>query len=161
MGHVNESDLEWREINDERMTVRRKKLGAAAGGERIGCSRYELPPGERSWPYHYHAGNEEAIYVLSGTGTLRLDGETRPLRAGDYVTLPAGEASAHRVVNDSDAPLRYLAVSTMDEPDVLGYPDSEKVGVFAGSPPGSDAPRTIHGYFREADAVDYWAGEGD
>ncbi|MFB6079514.1 MAG: cupin domain-containing protein [Haloferacaceae archaeon] len=161
MGRVNETAVERETTERDEATFRRKRLAAAAGGEDLGCSLYELPPGERAWPYHWHAGNEEAIYVLDGTGTIRLDGEREPLRPGDYVALPAGPSSAHRVINDGDGPLRYLAVSTMRDPDVIRYPDSEKVGVFAGSPPGSDAPRSVHGYFREADAVDYWLGEDD
>jgi uncharacterized cupin superfamily protein len=34
-----------------------------------------VPPGRRAWPYHYHLENEEAIYVLEGLGTLRIDEE--------------------------------------------------------------------------------------
>ena len=29
------------------------------GAELIGCSLYEVPPGKRAWPYHYHDANEE------------------------------------------------------------------------------------------------------
>jgi len=159
MGRVNEADLDWEGTDRAAAIFRRKRLAAAAGGEDIGCSLYELPPGACAWPYHWHAGNEEALYVLAGEGTIRLDGDRAPLRPGDYVALPAGEGSAHRVINDGDDPLRYLAVSTMDDPDVIRYPDSGKVGVYAGSPPGSEEPRSVHGYFREDDAVDYWLDE--
>jgi uncharacterized cupin superfamily protein len=161
MPTVNESDLEWQTTERGETRFRRKRLAAAAGGEDIGCSLYELPPGRRAWPYHYHTGNEEAVYVLDGEGALRLDGETHALAAGDYVALPAGEESAHRVVNDSEGVLRYLAVSTMEDPDVTVYPDSGKFGVYAGSAPGSDDPRTLSGYYRVDDDVDYWAGEED
>jgi len=154
---VNEADLEWTETERDDTAFRRKQLGAAAGGQDLGCSLYELPPGKRSWPYHYHAGNEEALYVLSGAGTLRLDGEAHDLRAGDYAALPADESGAHRVANDGDGPLRYLMVSTMDEPDVTVYPDTDKVGVFVGDAPGGNADeRPLNAYFRRADAVDYW-----
>jgi uncharacterized cupin superfamily protein len=85
MPTVNESDLEWTEADHGETAFRRKQLSAAADGEGIGCSLYELPPGKRSWPYHYHTGNEEAIYVLDGEGTLRLDGERHSLSADvDY-----------------------------------------------------------------------------
>jgi uncharacterized cupin superfamily protein len=161
MGRVDEADLDWQTTERGETAFRRKRLAAAAGGETIGCSLYELPPGKRAWPYHYHTGNEEAVYVLAGEGTLRLDGESQPLSAGDYVALPAGEGSAHRVVNDSGDVLRYLVVSTMDDPDVTVYPDSGKFGVYAGSAPGSDEPRTLSGYYRVDDDVDYWAGEED
>ncbi|MFC6990140.1 cupin domain-containing protein [Haloplanus sp. GCM10025708] len=159
MAPVNEADLDWTELDHGETNFRRKQLGEAAGGDRLGCSLYELPPGRRSWPYHYHTANEEAIYVLSGTGILRLDGDTHPLRAGDYVACPADESGGHRVVNDADEPLRYLAVSTMNDPDVTVYPDSGKVGVFVGAPPGGRDERSLHGYYRLDDAVDYWDGE--
>jgi uncharacterized cupin superfamily protein len=159
MSPVNESDLDWTEYDESDARFRRKQLGEAAGGDDIGCSLYELPAGEKSWPYHYHTGNEEALYVLSGSGTLRLAGETYELAASDYVMLPADESGAHRVVNDTDDPLRYLAISTMNDPDVTVYPDMEKVGVFAGSPPGGRGERTVSGYYETDSEVGYWADE--
>ncbi|WP_247730516.1 cupin domain-containing protein [Halovivax limisalsi] len=156
MGPVNAHELDWTAIEDGEIRVRRKQLGEAAGGDRIGCSLYELPAGERSWPYHYHAANEEAIYVLSGTGTLRLGDETYALEPGDYASLPATPDGGHAVANDSDGPLRYLVVSTMNEPDVTVYPDSETFGVFVGSPPGGSGSRLLHGYYPIDADVDYW-----
>jgi uncharacterized cupin superfamily protein len=156
---VNEADLDW-DVTDRGETgFRRKKLAAAAGGDRLGCSLYELPPGEKSWPFHYHTGNEEAMYVLAGTGRLRTAEGTDPIEPGDYAVFPVGEAGGHRVINDGDDTLRYLALSTMDDPDVTVYPDSGKIGVYAGSPPGSDDPRTVAGYYRRDDDVDYWLDE--
>ncbi|SEA21209.1 Cupin domain-containing protein [Haloplanus vescus] len=157
--HVNEAELDWETVDHDETGFRRKRLAAAAGGERLGCSLYELPPGERSWPFHYHTGNEEALYVLAGTGQLRTADGVEELEAGAYVAMPAGEAGAHRVSNDGDETLRYLAVSTMDDPDVTVYPDSGKIGVFAGSPPGSTESRTVAGYYRRDDEVDYWLDE--
>ena len=159
MPTVNDGDVEWTELDREGTTVRRKQLGEAAGGDRLGGSLYELPPGGESWPYHYHTGNEEALYVLDGTGRLRLDGESHRLEPGDYVACPADETGGHKVANDSDGTLRYLAVSTMETPDVTVYPDSGKIGVFVGSPPGGRGARPIHGYYRADDDVDYWEGE--
>ncbi|UPV73846.1 cupin domain-containing protein [Halorussus limi] len=159
MGKVNESDLDWTTLDRGETAFRRKQLGEAADGDRLGASLYELPPGKRSWPYHYHTANEEALYVLAGSGALRLGGERTPLEAGDYVALPADESGAHRVVNDSEEPLRYLAVSTMDDPEVTVYPDSEKLSVFVGSPPGGRDGRSVHGYYERDADVDYWSGE--
>jgi len=156
---TNESDLDWTEEDHGETAFRRKQLSDAAGGEDIGTSLYELPPGKRAWPYHYHTGNEEAIYVLAGEGSIRLDGERHPLSAGDYVACPADERGGHRVINDSDAPLRYLAISTMDDPDVLVYPDSEKIGVYTGSAPGDHENRELTKYFPADADVDYWEGE--
>ncbi|TKX86329.1 cupin domain-containing protein [Halorubrum sp. SS5] len=159
MPPINRDELSWTTPDADDAAWRRKQLGAAAGGADLGCSLYELPPGERSWPYHYHAANEEALYVLGGEGTLRLDGESYPLRPGEYAAFPADESGAHRVVNDGDEVLRYLVVSTMREPDVTVYPDSEKFGVYVGAPPGGDAERSLSGYYRIGDDVEYWDGE--
>lgn len=51
-----------------------KRLGREAGGERLGCTLEEIAPGERPAQYHYHTGNEEALYVLDGEGTLKMPG---------------------------------------------------------------------------------------
>lgn len=157
MGRVNESELDWVELDHGETKFRRKQLGEAAGSERLGCSLYELPPGHKSWPYHYHTANEEALYVLAGTGMLRIDGDTCDLSDGDYAAFPA-DTGGHRVINDADTLLRYLMISTMNEPDVTVYPDSEKLGVFVGSPPGRDE-RSLEGFYSISDDVDYWGSE--
>ncbi|WP_440769715.1 cupin domain-containing protein [Natronorubrum sp. DTA28] len=156
MEKVNEAAVDWREYDHGETAFRRKELSSAVDADDLGCSLYELPPGMRSWPYHYHTANEEALYVLSGSGLLRtVDGEV-PLTAGDFVTLPADESGGHRIVNDGEESLRYLMLSTMNEPDVTVYPEMEKFGVFVGSPPGGRDERTFDGYYRIGDDVDYW-----
>ena len=117
------------------MGYRRKQLGSSAGGEKLGCSLYEVPPGRRAWPYHYHLANEEAIYVLEGSGTLRIGREEIGVSKGDYVALPARAQAAHQLVNDSGVVLRCLCYSTMIEPDVMVYPDSGRWASLAGLRP--------------------------
>lgn len=158
---IHESELPWTDLtHGRRVALRRKQLGAAAKGHQLGCSLIELLPGKQSWPRHYHLANEEAIYVLAGQGSLRLGEETLPLKAGDYVALPAGPGTAHQLFNEGPEPLRYLAFSTMQAPDIVMYPDSKKVGVFGGAAPGGDkAARFLHAYLPLAAEVDYWDGE--
>ena len=159
---VDESDIDWSAIGPDDTGFRRKQLGDADGGDQLGCSLYELPAGERSWPYHYHTRNEEAVYVLAGSGLLRLDDEEHSLSAGTYVALPTGEEHAHRISNDGDETLRYLVMSTMDEPDVVGYPDAGAIGVYAGSPPGGDEDdRVLSGFFDPEDRLDFWSDVAD
>jgi uncharacterized cupin superfamily protein len=159
MDTVNAESLDWDVLEKGDTKLKRKQLGEAAGSEQLGTSLYELPAGKRSWPYHYHTNNEEAMFVLAGEGTLRLDGEMHDLEAGDYVAFPAAERGAHRVINDSDGPLRYLSISTMNEPDVTIYPDSEKLGVFVGAAPGGREGRELTKYFEQDADVDYWQDE--
>ncbi|MFC7131887.1 MULTISPECIES: cupin domain-containing protein [Salinibaculum] len=156
MTTVNEDDLDWEEYDRGENAFRRKELANATDAEQLGCSLYELDPGKRSWPYHYHTANEEAVYVLSGSGLLRGDDGEQDIGAGDFVALPADESGGHQLVNDGDEVLRYLMVSTMEEPDVTVYPEMEKFGVYVGSPPGGREERTFQGYFPLDADVEYW-----
>jgi Uncharacterized conserved protein, contains double-stranded beta-helix domain len=159
MRRVNADKLEWSTTEQGETGFKRKELGAAAGGDDLGCSLYELPAGKRSWPYHYHTANEEVLFVLAGEGIIRCDGETAAISAGDYLNFPADEAGAHRVINDSEGSLRYLMVSTMTEPDVTVYPDSETFGVYVGSPPGGREERDLEGYYKQDTTTGYWDEE--
>ncbi|WP_436903014.1 cupin domain-containing protein [Halovenus halobia] len=154
--HIDESELDWETYDREEATFRRKELGAAAETDQLGCSLYELPPGERSWPYHYHTANEEAIYVLAGEGQLRAPDGEYAVSAGSFLSFPADESGGHRMVNNSDSVLRYLAISTMNEPDVTIYPDKEMFGVYVGSPPGGREERSFEGYYPVDGETEYW-----
>jgi uncharacterized cupin superfamily protein len=131
---------------------RRKRLGDAAGAQRIGCSWTEIQPGKKAFPLHFHNANEEAVYILEGEGVLRSGEEEIPLRAGDYVSFPVGPPG-HQIINRSAGILRYLALSTMIEPEVSVYPDSNKIGTYGKSVPGGRA------IYRTASGVDYYEGE--
>ena len=158
---VGDGDLEWEEqSHGEKFGYRRKQLGSAAGGEKLGCSLYEVPPGRRAFPYHYHLANEEAIYVLEGSSTIWLGGEEIWVSEGDYVALPAREEASHQLINSSEAVLRYLCFSTMVEPDVMVYPDSGKVGIFGGAAPGGPKEkRTLSKFLRSGAEVAYYDSE--
>lgn len=154
MGPVNQADIDWESHEGVEEQFKQKKLAEAAGSEALGCTLYEIPPGGQPFSYHYHAANEEALYVLSGSGTLRFAGDTYSLREGDYVACEANESGGHSVVNDADTPLRYLAFSTMNEPDVTVHPESNILGVYVGSPPGRPDGRTLSGFFDLDESVD-------
>lgn len=155
---VSEAALDWTEYDEGDRTFRRKQLGAAAGGEDIGTSLYAVPPGKRTWLAHYHTGNEEALYVLDGKGTVTLgpDDEEHELSPGDYVAFPTGEEGKHEIEAGEET-LRMLAISTMNEPDITVYPDDGKVGLYAGSAPGGDRDeRTLSTYLDIDAEVEYW-----
>lgn len=159
MSIAHEDDVEW--VSTQEGTVfenRQQKLAAAAGGSQLGCTLTEVPPGKTAWPFHAHLGNEEAIYVLEGHATLRLGDTQHPLKPGDYVALPARADAAHQVINTSDAPVRYLAISTMNPTDVIVYPDSKKHGIFAGGAAGC-ASGGLMAFVPVDASVDYWQDE--
>jgi uncharacterized cupin superfamily protein len=68
-----------------------------------------------------------------------------------------GEAGAHEVRNETDEPVRIVMFSTCADPEVCVYPDSGKVGVFAGWS-RKDGQRVELMNRPEAN-LDYWEGE--
>ncbi len=157
--NINEVQLQdWR--HGERYEAHMVQIGRQLGAKKLGYRLVVLPPGKVAWPVHAHLVNEEMFFVIEGTGQLRMSEKTRPLRAGDVVAIPPGPDTPHQIINNSDADLKYLCVSTMEEPDIVMMPDSGKINIMAGSPPGGDKlARTLSVCLPLDAAVDYWHGE--
>jgi uncharacterized cupin superfamily protein len=137
----------------------RARLGWQAGTERLGISLYELPAGERRSAYHYQHANEEMLIVLTGRPHLRTPAGERQLEPGEVRGFPRGERGAHKLENRTGETVRCLMISEMNAPDVMVYPDSDKVGVIS-RPPGSRGDEDdLAAWFRLSDQVDYWEGE--
>ena len=119
-------------------------VGAQAGARELAANVYELDPGAVGSPLHVHHANEELLLVLSGTLSLRSPDGTQFLSAGAVVAFPRGQTGAHSLVNRSDAPVRYIVVSTTNCPDVVEYPGTGATLVVLADqrlayPPGADA----------------------
>jgi uncharacterized cupin superfamily protein len=125
-------------------------------GRKIGCGVDVVPPGKRACPYHFHYAQEEVFVVLEGRGTLRVAGEMLPIRAGDVISIPPGPEYPHQIINTSDAPLKYLSLSTLEFPEVCEYPDSGKYLAYT----RTGGPLLQRGRMHRADTdLDYWDGE--
>lgn len=131
------------------------RLATGTAAQALGISIDIVAPGMRSCPYHCHLAQEEAFVVLEGEGTLRVAGEMLALRAGDTVFIPPGRAYPHQIINTSDSPLKYLSISTREQPEVVFYPDSDKYLVHARDGSAEGFGR-MH---RSQDDLDYWDGE--
>ena len=118
---------------------RRSRIGRQTGARQLGASLFELPPGAHSFPLHIHYANEEMLVVIAGRPTMdTLEGK-RVLEPGEVVALPAGRDGAHRVVNDTDEPVRVLLVSTMHAPDINEFPETGELWARS-YVPGHDPP---------------------
>lgn len=130
-------------------------LAEGTAAKKLGASFDMLQPGKRGCPYHFHHAQEEMFVILEGSGTLRVADEALPLKQGDVVFIPAGPEYPHQIINTSDAPLKYLSISTQEMPEICEYPDSEKFlvksGLASGKPLG-----VVH---RSGESLDYWDGE--
>lgn len=131
------------------------RLARGTAARKLGASIDIVAPGKRSCPYHFHYAQEEMFIVLEGQGSLRVAGEMLPIRAGDIAFIPPGPEYPHQIVNTSDAPLKYLSISTRDSPEVVEYPDSGKYLAMAALPDG----KFFDAMQRPANTLDYWDGE--
>jgi uncharacterized cupin superfamily protein len=134
---------------------KRARIGYELGTELIGCSFWELPPGEAAYPYHFHYADEELVIVISGRPTLRTPDGTRELEEGEVLHFPLGEEGAHQIYNQTDETATLLAISSSGRPDVIVYPDTDKIGFGERRPKG----RGLRAFFRREDGVDYFDGE--
>lgn len=130
-------------------------LASGTAAQKLGASIDIVAPGMRSCPYHFHHAQEEMFVVLEGCGTLRVAGELLPLRSGDVIFIPPGAAYPHQIINSSDAPLKYLSISTREQPEIVEYPDSNKILTTA----VSDGVRSLDLMQRRGESLDYWDAE--
>lgn len=109
-------------------------LSRPLGATKIGASVTRVQPGKAAFQFHHHFGNEEQFFIVSGEGTLRVGDELFAVKARDYIVHPpGGPETAHQLVNTGTEELVYLSLAAMGvSPEVCGYPDSDKLGVFPG-----------------------------
>jgi quercetin dioxygenase-like cupin family protein len=74
--------------------------------EDLNATILEWRAGE-STPAHVNDSRDVAVVVLAGAGMLELDGEERPLAAGEVVVVPKG--ARRRIVAGGDG-IRYATV---------------------------------------------------
>src|SRR5205823_10459693 len=83
-----------------------KKVRRALGARAFGFNYFELPAGVEGHEHDEAAtGQEEVIFVVAGSGRLRLDGDEVELKPGRFVRL---DASARRCPVAGDAGLTFL-----------------------------------------------------
>jgi uncharacterized cupin superfamily protein len=162
MPHINVETIPWSEFVSPKGAFRgryreislalgaKKNAGPADGGHPFDVTLEVLAPGETCCPFHAHAAQWEFFYILVGEGTVRRNGETFTVGAGDAILHPPGEA--HQIRNTGTSELRYLIIADNPPFDPCVYPDSGKAQVFV---PGGEM--TIR--YTSIESLDYFDGE--
>lgn len=113
---------------------------------------YQIPPLKANYPYHYHLRNEEVFYIISGSGILETPNGNKTISTGDIIVCPASEKSAHKIINSSQTEmLIYFECDTVHSPDLVCYPNSDKIGIMVEGKPGT--------FYKNNTNVSYFEGE--
>ena len=100
----------------------RRRLGDAGGLTQFGVNLLTLSPGTWSSQRHWHASEDEFVYVVSGEVVLHSDAGEEVLRAGDCAAFPKGDGNGHHLMNKTNQPAVLLEVGTRSPDDFVLYP---------------------------------------
>lgn len=75
---------------------------------------------------HFHSGDEQVIYVVSGHGSQIIDGQVYPLKPGDLRHI--APYTRHKVINESPEELKLIIVYTPSKFQRLLTEPSDPVG---------------------------------
>ncbi len=140
--HVDEA--QWETYAQAGYEGRETSVARQAGATRTGLRKTVLEPGSLSCPPHYHLGEEEAFYVLEGSGLFWVGDERIEARPGSFMVRPLADRVAHAIEAGPEG-ITYLAYGHNVAQDVVFYPRSNKVN--------------ISGLMYRVEPVDYFDGE--
>jgi uncharacterized cupin superfamily protein len=100
-------------------------LGDVVGLTQFGVNLTRLKPGAASALRHWHAEEDEFVYVLAGEAVLVEDGGETVLKPGEAAGFKAGVANGHHLVNRSDRDVLYLEIGTRAPRERSEYPDDD------------------------------------
>ena len=101
----------------------RKRLGNAGGVDQFGVNLTTLKPGAWSSQRHWHATEDEFVYMLEGELVLCEDSGETVLKAGDAAGWKANAPNGHCLINRGDRDAVYLEVGTRAKRDQVVYSD--------------------------------------
>jgi uncharacterized cupin superfamily protein len=105
----------------------KRALGDPLQLTQFGVNLVTLAPGSWSSQRHWHANEDEFVYVLKGEVTLVTDAGEKILGPGMAAGFPAGNADGHHLINRGDGPVLYLEVGTRAETEEAQYSDIDMV----------------------------------
>ncbi|MGQ0456136.1 MAG: cupin domain-containing protein [Hyphomicrobium sp.] len=111
----------------------KRALTDALGLTQFGVNLTTLEPGAMSSLRHWHANEDECVYVIAGAVTLVTDEGETELTAGMLAGFPAGNPNGHHLVNRGGASAQYLEIGTRSPQEEVTYPDADlKIVKIAG-----------------------------
>ena len=123
------------------------RISDTGGLTQFGAAVDILPPGSKTALKHWHAHEDEVVFVLDGVATVIEGDEVYQLGVGEAATFKAGAEAGHYVENRGDSDLRLFVVGTRAMVDEVRYPDHDRVLFRArdGAGGGEDRFETFDG----------------
>tara|TARA_R110002072_G_scaffold222478_5_gene379424 strand:- start:899 stop:1369 length:471 start_codon:yes stop_codon:yes gene_type:complete len=103
----------------------KRKLGDVFGLGNFGVNHTKLEPGAMSALFHSHSKQDEFIYILEGTPTVKIGDEEYIMKSGECIGFAAGSGLAHQLVNNSDGNVVYLEIGDRTPNDNVEYPNDD------------------------------------
>jgi uncharacterized cupin superfamily protein len=101
----------------------RQALGDAAELTQFGVNLLRLAPGVWSSQRHWHAAEDEFVWVLEGEVVLVTESGEEVLRSGDCAGFKAGVPDGHHLQNRSTREALVLEIGSREPTDKTDYPD--------------------------------------
>jgi len=109
MPFCSEEDFDWIEPPGHVRGYSRYLVGPEAGSRYFDFRVSRYPAGGRV-DLHVHHVAEQVYYFMSGSGQAQCGDESRAVRPGDVMFVPAGVP--HSVLATGDADLRFVVVTS-------------------------------------------------
>ena len=113
----------------------RKRLGNAAGLTQFGVNIATLKPGAASSVRHWHAQEDEFVYVLEGELVLVEDDGETVLKPGDAAAWKAHAGVGHHLVNRTERDAVFLEVGSRALQERVAYSDADMLMIRDASGP--------------------------
>lgn len=102
----------------------KRRLGDHFGIAQFGVNLTTLFPGGQSALLHRHCAQEEFVYILAGTATLRTGTEEYELTTGMCIGF-CPDGPAHHLLNRTDEVVHYLEIGDRPADDTAEYPEDD------------------------------------
>jgi len=107
----------------------RKRLGNAVGLSQFGVNLTTLKPGAQSSQRHWHANEDELVYMLEGEVVLRENEGETVLKPGDAAGWKAGAPNGHCLINRTQRDAIFLEIGSRHPHERAEYSEIDMVAL--------------------------------
>ncbi|MCA9302616.1 MAG: cupin domain-containing protein [Phycisphaerales bacterium] len=111
--NIDESELapvQMEGVSGAKMAV---MIGRQDSAPHFALRQFTVDPGGYT-PQHMH-DYEHEVFIVSGSGTILLEGARHPIRGGDVIYVPANEEHQFRSDESGTEPLRFLCLVPVEQ----------------------------------------------